>query len=827
MAKIYVLPYYRKGLSNSITSSGQLKQHRATLKVNLGVELDKKVDNTRVEKLLDGQEIQLMGPADVKWVQKKAISRISPPEGAKTRLFKEYLPYVEFFEEDLPWRYTPVATTDADFRPWMTLIAVKEDEVSFHVNSNGTKLATLQIGSEERYGEIFPNAKLLFNVAHVQIDSAVEVTRENVNDLLDENPDCGISRILCTSILEENSSYVALLIPTYELGRLAGLDLPVDDVRLGKCAWENLLANQNQRPDGLTFPVYFKWKFRTSIVKADFKTLASRLFFTGEKEYDQMKAYLDVDISQSGLEDVYFDEEKVMDVPAALMLDKKNLKLRKEDDSYTTALKDLLELNPVLKENETGEINMEEDPWIVPPVYGARHLLTTQAQFANNQIDVVKEVNLQLKNRVAAGMGSAIVKKNQEQFVNRAWKKVEKINQLNQAIREYYQMKQVSEKATAKYSAKAQKSIRTEKNKNKALLMDVANRSLQTAGIYRHQVSADNLLDASKEMIPINQQVQSVKSGITVKVLRALFSTEVWEKIIGEESPNWESAKNALEKSKSDLKRELKMDLEADESCEEENPEAINPDVIGENRVDEILAKYGYTEDNQLSANLDSKYPVMAYPDFLEPTFYYLREYSDSYVIPSAASLLKDSITYFRTNLQFEEAFLMGMNTEMGQELLWREYPTDQRGSYFRKFWDQEDLPNKGQLEKYYDVKPLHQWKGRLGQNHMVGKNGMLVFVIRGELMQSYPSASVYLSKKVGGLLKKELTPSMSSWLTDEILLVGFNNLQSDALAGYYLTFEQQPLSLQFERVKGSNSISGEFAVATPQIYAIPLKNRS
>lgn len=825
MAKIYVLPYYRKGLSNSITSSGQLKQHRATLKVNLGVELDKKVDHTRVEKLLDGQEIQLMGPADVKWVQKKAISRISPPEGAKTRLFKEYLPYVEFFEEDLPWRYTPVATTDADFRPWMTLIAVKEDEVSFHVNSNGTKLATLQIGSEERYGEIFPNAKLLFNVAHVQIDSAVEVTRENVNDLLDENPDCGISRILCTSILEENSSYVALLIPTYELGRLAGLGLSVDDVRLGKCAWENLLANQNQRPDGLTFPVYFKWKFRTSIVKADFKTLASRLFFTGEKEYDQMKAYLDVDISQSGLEDVYFDEEKVMDVPAALMLDKKNLKPRKEDDSYTTALKDLLELNPVLKENETGEINMEEDPWIVPPVYGARHLLTTQAQFANNQIDVVKEVNLQLKNRVAAGMGSAIVKKNQEQFVNRAWKKVEKINQLNQAIREYYQMKQVSEKATAKYSAKAQKSIATKKNK--ALLMDVANRSLQTAGIYRHQVSADNLLDASKEMIPINQQEQSVKSGITVKELSALFSTEVWEKIIGEESPNWESAKNALEKSKSYLKEQLKMDLKADEPCEEENPEAINPDVIGENRVDEILAKYGYTEDNQLSANLDSKYPVMAYPDFLEPTFYYLREYSDSYVIPSAASLLKDSITYFRTNPQFEEAFLMGMNTEMGQELLWREYPTDQRGSYFRKFWDQEDLPDKGQLEKYYDVKPLHQWKGRLGQNHMVGKNGMLVFVIRGELMQSYPSASVYLSKKVGGLLKKELTPCMSSWLTDEILLVGFNNLQSDALAGYYLTFEQQPLSLQFERVKGSNSISGEFAVATPQIYAIPLKNRS
>ena len=823
MAKIYVLPYYRKGLSNSITSSGQLKQHRATLKVNLGVELNKKIDDTRVEKLLDGQEIQLMGPTDVKSVQKKAISRISPPEGAKTRLFKGYLPYIEFFEEDLPWRYTPVSTTDADFRPWMTLIAVKEDEVSFHVNSNGTKLATLQIGSEKRYGEIFPNAKLLFNVAHVQIDSAVEVTRENVNDLLDENPDCGISRILCTSTLEENSTYVALLIPTYELGRLAGLGQSFDGVKLGKCAWETLLANQanqNQRPDGLTFPVYFKWKFHTSIGKADFVTLASRLFFTGEKEYDQMNAYLDVDISQSGLGNVHYDEEKVVDVPAALMLDKKNPEPRKEDNSYTEALKDLLELNPVLKENETGEINMEEDPWIVPPVYGARHLLTTQAQFANNQIDVVKEVNLQLKNRVAAGMGSTIVKKNQEQFVNRAWKKVEKINQLNQAIREYYQMKQVNEKATAKYSEKARKGEASEKNK--VLLMDVANRSLQTAGIYRNQVSADNLLDASKGMTPVSQQKQSVKSGITVKELSALFSTEVWEKILGEDY-----IEGQLDDLNSYISTQLKMDLKADESCEEENPEAINPDAIGENRVDEILAKYGYTEDNQLSANLDSKYPVMAYPDFLEPTFYYLREYSASYVVPSAASLLKDSITYFRTNPQFEEAFLMGMNTEMGQELLWREYPTDQRGSYFRKFWDQEDLPDKGQLDKYYDVKRLHQWKGSLGQNHMAGKNGMLVFVIRGELMQSYPSTSVYLSKKEGEQLTKVLTPSMTSWLTDEILLVGFDGLQSNALAGYYLTFEQQPLSLQFERAKGSNSISEEFAVVTPQIYAIPLKNRS
>ena len=31
---------------------------------------------------------------------------------------------------------------------------------------------------------------------------------------------------------------------------------------------------------------------------------------------------------------------------------------------------------------------------------------------------------------------------------------------------------------------------------------------------------------------------------------------------------------------------------------------------------------------------------------------------------------------------------MVGLNHEFARELLWREYPTDQRGSYFRQFWD-------------------------------------------------------------------------------------------------------------------------------------------
>ena len=38
---------------------------------------------------------------------------------------------------------------------------------------------------------------------------------------------------------------------------------------------------------------------------------------------------------------------------------------------------------------------------------------------------------------------------------------------------------------------------------------------------------------------------------------------------------------------------------------------------------------------------------------------------------------------------------MVGLNHEFARELLWREYPTDQRGSYFRQFWDVARLPGR------------------------------------------------------------------------------------------------------------------------------------
>jgi hypothetical protein len=98
----------------------------------------------------------------------------------------------------------------------------------------------------------------------------------------------------------------------------------------------------------------------------------------------------------------------------------------------------------------------------------------------------------------------------------------------------------------------------------------------------------------------------------------------------------------------------------------------------------------------------------------------------------------------------------VGLNHEFSRELLWREYPTDQRGSYFRQFWDvsgffnEEGLSEEALKEKLRDIPPLHRWSksSKLGDHDHREEGGAkeeeLVLVIRGELLKKYPNAVIY-----------------------------------------------------------------------------------
>jgi hypothetical protein len=94
---------------------------------------------------------------------------------------------------------------------------------------------------------------------------------------------------------------------------------------------------------------------------------------------------------------------------------------------------------------------------------------------------------------------------------------------------------------------------------------------------------------------------------------------------------------------------------------------------------------------------------------------------------------------------------MVGLNHELARELLWREYPTDQRGTPFRQFWDPRRALNVPR-EQLYDIKPIHRWKltNQLGENDNrdSGKQKEnLVLVIRGELLKKYPTVAIYAHK--------------------------------------------------------------------------------
>ena len=90
------------------------------------------------------------------------------------------------------------------------------------------------------------------------------------------------------------------------------------------------------------------------------------------------------------------------------------------------------------------------DPVITAPLYGRWHALTERLLFAPDGSDVpqnqnwVHELNLDPRFRVPAGFGTAVVQKNQEEYMDAAWGQVGDIIEANRRIRRALVAKEVS-----------------------------------------------------------------------------------------------------------------------------------------------------------------------------------------------------------------------------------------------------------------------------------------------------------------------------------------------------------------------------------------------
>ena len=148
---------------------------------------------------------------------------------------------------------------------------------------------------------------------------------------------------------------------------------------------------------------------------------------------------------------------------------------------------------------------------------------------------------------------------------------------------------------------------------------------------------------------------------------------------------------------------------------------------------------------------------IMVAPEIPAPMYSYLAKYDRERFLPGVGQLPPNSITLLETNPRFIEAFMVGLNFEMNRELLWREYPTDQRGNPMRCFWNRSD----GAADL---LAAIHRWgKGILG-SHMrgVGTGGQIVLLLRGRLLRRYPNTVIYAWRAKNGKLKDPPAPEIS-----------------------------------------------------------------
>ncbi|MFM0330094.1 hypothetical protein [Paraburkholderia strydomiana] len=223
--------------------------------------------------------------------------------------------------------------------------------------------------------------------------------------------------------------------------------------------------------------------------------------------------------------------------------------------------------------------------------------------------------------------------------------------------------------------------------------------------------------------------------------------------------------------------------------------------------------------------------PIMAAPVFPQPMYVPLRDLSQQYILPGVDLIPPNCTGLLQTNHAFVEAYMVGLNHEMARQLLVNAYPTDQRGSYFRQFWDVSayvrqpgDPTDPVALAKLLeDIPPIHTWprNSRLGDNRsrkdIVESN--LVLVIRGELLKRYPNTIIFAGKalldpETNELHLDETDGAEQSYkhpifgpvtLAPDITGFGFNLTADEALGndpsaphGYFFGFQQVPTEPRF-----------------------------
>ncbi len=458
------LPWARKGIAARINEQDTLSigtataVERASITASLDLEI-RNVGETVSQKNIS-KPVKVVGPGDVLGFNQQVILRVTPFPGDAAFATNE-LPFIEFYDEDFPWRYTPASpntpagsTVQTRLRPWITLVVLEEKEYSLCPSVNGG-LSYIAINADV-INNGFPHQSDIWAFAHVQVNTPIVATTEagisiEVDTDVKTDPDVALSRLLSSRKLQSNKAYTAFVIPSFETGRLAGLGLSTAGVNAQLAAWnKNGAPFSQQRP--YHFPVYYQWNFRTGDAGA-FASMAAAMQRIVLND-DTLKMPMDISDPGFGLR-AEPEGLKTIDMEVALApVGHMPSDWPREDATQpggvnAADLRQIVQLKNLLNysvdavqngaliqshSNPYYNSNLGDDPLLTPPVYGVWHSMIQRLD--ENSPVWIQQLNLDYRNRAAAGLGAAIVQQNQEAFMHRAWLQINTVNEANKKMQE-------------------------------------------------------------------------------------------------------------------------------------------------------------------------------------------------------------------------------------------------------------------------------------------------------------------------------------------------------------------------------------------------------
>lgn len=871
-ANLTFLPWARQGAASSITvpdSLGDTQDAVATVAASLTL-------NTRS---VSGVNIRLRGPADPTSIDANQIVRTDPRPGT-TDFEPNCFPCIEFDRPDFPWLFTPAKENAAHrLRPWLCLVVVRKQAGVTLDGSGGLPTTKLTIESPAHPVAELPDLEDSWAWAHVQV-AGDGATQLEVDTAFNTGPEQSLSRLICPRVLAAETEYVACVVPTFDLGRRAGLGQSILDTELVMPTGAHPLApawTLAPAQAKVELPVFYSWEFSTG-QDGDFESLARALSPNAPVGLGTRTIDISHPCFPSGGATTMELEGALLPIPPASapqLPDPISVQFR------TTLASIINEPSRVVAADPTT------DPLLGPPMYGRWH--AARAVTSPTGTTWFDQLNLDPRWRAAAAFGTRVVQEHQEALMASAWDQAAEISTVNQRLRQLQMSMAVGEAIHRRHFAvqTPEKMLRLAApafgrlkggsaqgasllaSQSGTTLPPAANRSAMRRigrqrgpltrrvalkgfprdtnntwvawmnGMWASPMPSQPPAAAAFDFAPLPSIPASTsvlydpQPGHPTSFYGAFFvapeyasvtESATWSPWPGTEAPDFfrTAARDHLDRfflPRSALTNPTQpyIDVRALVLAQMKPSVALQTLAVAivttGDRVLPPTASGGTTSGVEV---------VMAPPYFPQPMYESLRDLSQEMLLPGLQNVAPNTVLGLKTNRRFVEAFMVGLNHEMGRELLWRGYPTDQRATYFDRFWG-NGVPNTAprditDLNTWTAVDPATKQMRTLGDTFGAPPIAEeFVMLLRSSLLARYPNAVIALVKGVQGVpgstspwtvipdvAAPDIMPLFSGAMVPDVSFFGFPVTTQAAVGGgaagpgYFIVIQEHPTEPRF-----------------------------